>query len=86
MSRIIPFAAAQFPQCKAERAGKYANDKPGTVYQCCNRAKYLVDGVPLCGKHAGVAALRILTENQTPMQLDAEQANLIDQHTTGVKV
>jgi len=86
MSRVIAFVPEHRPQCKAQRVNKYYSDKPGTDYQCCNRAKYLVDGVPLCGKHAGVVALRILTENQTPMQLDAEQANLIDQHTTGVKV
>lgn len=86
MSRIVPLAAATYPQCKAERKGKYVCDKPGAVYQCCNRAKYIVDGTPLCGKHAGVVALRIMTEGQTPMQVDATLASMIDKHTTGVKV
>lgn len=59
VQRLLP-PALSLPQCSARRVTRYANDTARTDRQCLCRARYRVDGQPLCTKHAGVAALAIL--------------------------
>ncbi len=54
--KILPELGA-LPQCAAKRLYPYCNDTPLTNMRCKRRAKVMYEGVPLCTRHAGVAAL-----------------------------
>lgn len=58
-ARLIP-AAGAFGQCKAQRVHGYKNDTEKTDKCCSHSARYEINGMFLCSKHAGVLALHIL--------------------------
>lgn len=47
----------ELPRCCAERVTRYYNDGSGSDFQCNMRARYEIDGRPLCPRHAGEVAL-----------------------------
>lgn len=59
-----PRDPAHLPRCESQVMDKESIEfrrvhTPGDL-QCTCSARYLLDGVPLCGKHAGSRALAIL--------------------------
>lgn len=59
-----PSVAPDLPQCEAIRKGNYANDTENTNRQCKWSARYEINGVCLCSKHAQKEALRILVSQK----------------------
>ncbi len=49
-------------QCEAVRSERYSSDTPDTDRQCTYQSRYVIDGVHLCARHAGRAALDKLLE------------------------
>lgn len=47
-------------RCQAKRLGVYLNDREGCSYRCKLRASVEFDGIALCKRHAGMAALEML--------------------------
>jgi hypothetical protein len=52
------------PRCEAVRIYLHRQDAPGDKPQCKLSSRYEVNGIPLCSKHAGVEALRLLLKEQ----------------------
>lgn len=57
---FAPVVKPDLPQCEAERANSYFNDRPNTDRRCKHSARFEIDGLKLCQKHAGVKALEIV--------------------------
>ena len=47
----------ELPRCSAERVTRYYSDTSGSDFQCTQKARYEIEGTPLCSRHAGEAAL-----------------------------
>ena len=56
-------AVRELPRCSAERVTRYYCDGPHSDFRCSQKARYEVDGTPLCPRHAGEAALAYLLGN-----------------------
>ncbi|HVR53746.1 MAG TPA: hypothetical protein VMS38_28735 [Pseudorhodoferax sp.] len=52
------------PRCEAQRITKYLNDTPSTSGQCLHSAKFVIAGKHLCLRHAEIADLVYLLEQQ----------------------
>lgn len=45
------------PRCEADRVTRYRNDYGRADFRCEMRARYDIDGVKMCPRHAGEVAL-----------------------------
>jgi len=57
------------PRCATQRKSIYYNDKPSTDKQCTLKARYIINGKPLCSRHAGIAAIEILLQQEISKEI-----------------
>ena len=66
-AKVLLPAPSTLPRCGVEIRDPCAVRFRGArSLECGNAAKYEVEGVPLCGRHAGSAALKILLKEANP--------------------
>lgn len=62
--KITEIEALDRPKQCQRLIDRYPSLKHGNIYRCSNGAKYWVDGVALCARHAEKAALYHVTHSE----------------------
>ena len=60
MQRVQRLSPLKTPRCEVDRKETYYSDTHETERRCQFRARYVIDGVMMCQRHAALRALEIL--------------------------